>query len=203
MIAISPIRALAGPSDIAEVSTTDGTIALLNLEAQIERRQSAATLCHSQVENQVTLVELIALRGLILGRVADYERAVQMRSSWRVTLPPVERPSWRERGRGPTFIVLRMPWTTLKLRCGFHWMPRPQVPSAPRSSKRSDVMMRPLRFVKKLQTVGRTLRLLELWPGSGRSAAMPKQHNACTATAGAATAVSHRSRWRFSIFRSA
>jgi tetratricopeptide (TPR) repeat protein len=74
----SPIWGLAGPSRIAETSTTDGTIALLNLEAQIEARQSAAALCHSQVENQVTLVELIALRGLILGRVADYERAAQI-----------------------------------------------------------------------------------------------------------------------------
>jgi tetratricopeptide (TPR) repeat protein len=78
MNAISPIWALAGPSGIAETSTTDGTIALLNLEAQIEGRQSAARLGHSQVENQIVLIELIALRGLILGRVADYERAAHI-----------------------------------------------------------------------------------------------------------------------------
>jgi len=74
----SPTQALAGPSDTIEASTTDGTIALLNLEAQIEGRQLASTAGHSDVENQVALVELIALRGLILGRVADYERAADI-----------------------------------------------------------------------------------------------------------------------------
>ena len=70
-----PIRTRLGPSGDAEASTTDGMIALNNLEAQIEGQESQATLDHSIVERQTTLIELIALRGLILGHVADYERA--------------------------------------------------------------------------------------------------------------------------------
>ena len=74
MTSASRIRTPAD-SSAAEVSTTDGTIALLNLEAQIEGRQLEGALGHFPVENQVALVDLIALRGLILGRVADFERA--------------------------------------------------------------------------------------------------------------------------------
>ena len=74
MTSASRIRTPPG-SSASEVLTTDGTIALLNLEAQIEGRQLEDSLGHSSVENQVALVDLIFLRGLILGRVADFERA--------------------------------------------------------------------------------------------------------------------------------
>ncbi len=70
----SPILARAG-SSAAEVATTDGTIALLNLEAQIEARQLEVALGRSTLENQLALVDLVALRGRIVGRVADYEQA--------------------------------------------------------------------------------------------------------------------------------
>lgn len=68
------VTSLAGRFDIAEPPTTDGTIALLNLQAEIDG-QEAGAVDRRSVGAQVALVELISLRGLILGHVADYERA--------------------------------------------------------------------------------------------------------------------------------
>src|ERR1700722_7399190 len=68
------VTSLAGRFDIAEPPTTDGMIALLNLQAEIDG-QEAGAVDRRTVGAQVALVELISLRGLILGHVADYERA--------------------------------------------------------------------------------------------------------------------------------
>ena len=54
---------------------TDGTIALLNLDAQIEAVEAEVGLGRATVETRAGLAELITLRGLIVGRIADYERA--------------------------------------------------------------------------------------------------------------------------------
>jgi tetratricopeptide (TPR) repeat protein len=62
-------------NDVTERPVTDGTIALLNLRAQIEGVEPDIRLGHSTVESRVGLIELITLRGLILGHIADYERA--------------------------------------------------------------------------------------------------------------------------------
>lgn len=58
---------------IAERPLTHGTIALRNLGAQINALEPCAT-----VDVRVGLVELISLRGLMLGRIADYERAEEI-----------------------------------------------------------------------------------------------------------------------------
>src|SRR6266404_6537579 len=65
-------------NDVTEVPITDGTIALLNLRAQIEGLEPDIRLGHSPVESRVGLIELITLRGLILGHIADYQRADEM-----------------------------------------------------------------------------------------------------------------------------
>ena len=52
---------------------TDGTIALLNLQAQIDGLEG-----HSTCAEAATLIDLLILRGLILGRISDYERAAQL-----------------------------------------------------------------------------------------------------------------------------
>jgi tetratricopeptide (TPR) repeat protein len=58
---------------IAERPLTDGKIALRNLSAQIDAREPEGT-----VATRAGLVELIMLRGLIVGRIADYERAEEI-----------------------------------------------------------------------------------------------------------------------------
>jgi len=63
---------------MTEAMVTDGTIALRNLEAQIEGLQPKAALCRAPVEEQVRLIDLLALRGSILGTIADYEWAQEL-----------------------------------------------------------------------------------------------------------------------------
>ena len=64
--------------DVTELPATDGTIALLNLRAQIDGLEADVRLVHSTVESRVCLVELITLRGLILGHIADYDWAAEI-----------------------------------------------------------------------------------------------------------------------------
>ena len=59
-------------------ATTAGTIALGNLEARIDGHAWQATRGRLTVGDRADLVELIALRGHVLGRVADAERAAAL-----------------------------------------------------------------------------------------------------------------------------
>src|SRR6516225_8749202 len=52
---------------------TDGTIAVLNLEAQIDGLKN-----HGTIAETAALIDKLVLRGLILGRISDYERAAQL-----------------------------------------------------------------------------------------------------------------------------
>jgi tetratricopeptide (TPR) repeat protein len=52
---------------------TDGSIALLNLQAQIDGLEGCDTPAEA-----AALIDLLILRGLILGRISDYERAAQL-----------------------------------------------------------------------------------------------------------------------------
>ena len=58
--------------------TTAGIIAVGNLEARIAGQLSRATAGRLLVGERAELVELIALRGHVLGRIADAERAAAM-----------------------------------------------------------------------------------------------------------------------------
>src|SRR5258708_2231392 len=64
--------------DVSERPVTNGTIALLNLQAQIDGLEPDVRLGHATVEGRVGLIELITLRGLVLGHIADYQRAGEM-----------------------------------------------------------------------------------------------------------------------------
>ena len=63
---------------ITDRPLTDGTIALLNLGAQIDSLEPDVRLGRATVETRAGLVELITLRGLIVGRIADYVRAEEI-----------------------------------------------------------------------------------------------------------------------------
>ncbi len=65
-------------NDVTELPVTDGTIALLNLRAQIDGLERAVRIGHASIESRVGLIDLITLRGLILGHIADYQRADEM-----------------------------------------------------------------------------------------------------------------------------
>jgi tetratricopeptide (TPR) repeat protein len=57
---------------------TDGAIALLNLGAQIDALELERRFAYATVEASAGLVELIVLRGLVLGHIADYDRAEEI-----------------------------------------------------------------------------------------------------------------------------
>lgn len=56
---------------------TNGGLAMINLQAQIEAHERRADGLES-VRNQAEFIELIALQGHVLGRIADYELAEEM-----------------------------------------------------------------------------------------------------------------------------
>lgn len=68
----------AGLRDVSLLPVTDGSIALLNLRAQIDGLEPDVRHGHGTCESRVSLIELITLRGLILGHIADYERAEEI-----------------------------------------------------------------------------------------------------------------------------
>jgi tetratricopeptide (TPR) repeat protein len=70
----------ASPTDAAdgEPHTTSGDLALVNLQAQIDGQQRQANAGRLAVSGQVELIELVALRGHVLGRIADYEWAEEL-----------------------------------------------------------------------------------------------------------------------------
>src|SRR5262245_9393453 len=65
-------------SSAGRSQTTDGSIALRNLDAQIEGFQAEAVSGYSTAETQLCLIDLLVLRGQTLGRIADYRRAEQL-----------------------------------------------------------------------------------------------------------------------------
>ena len=58
-----------------ELPTTAGSLALTNLQAQIDGQQRQALAAGLDVGGQAALIELVTLRGQILGCIADYEWA--------------------------------------------------------------------------------------------------------------------------------
>lgn len=63
---------------IADRRFTHGTISLMNLGAQIEALEEEVWFGQASAETQVGLVELITLRGVIIGRIADYIKAQEV-----------------------------------------------------------------------------------------------------------------------------
>ena len=66
--------------DDREPITTSGIIAVVNLHAQIESLTAAAMHAAAQgsAEESLALVDLLTLRGHVLGRIADYEQAEEL-----------------------------------------------------------------------------------------------------------------------------
>jgi tetratricopeptide (TPR) repeat protein len=73
MIALSDISMPAVCPAPGPPALTDGAIAVLNLQAQIDGLEG-----HGTSAEAVALVDLLIFRGLILGRISDYERAAQL-----------------------------------------------------------------------------------------------------------------------------
>jgi tetratricopeptide (TPR) repeat protein len=64
------------PGDDREPCTTSGTIAVVNLHAQIDGLKARAS--RSEPAERLVLIGLLTLRGHVLGRIADYEQAAAL-----------------------------------------------------------------------------------------------------------------------------
>jgi hypothetical protein len=59
----------------AECSLTAGAVAMINLQAQIDGLEQLLAGGRAAIGVQAELIELVALRGHVLGRIGDYEWA--------------------------------------------------------------------------------------------------------------------------------
>ena len=70
--------AASGEAIDADVRTTEGVLALVNLGAQIDGQERQAAARELDVSGQAEFIELVALRGHVLGCIADYEWAEEL-----------------------------------------------------------------------------------------------------------------------------
>jgi len=70
--------AASGEAIDADVRTTEGVLALVNLGAQIDGQERQAAARELDVSGQAEFIELVALRGHVLGCIADYEWAERL-----------------------------------------------------------------------------------------------------------------------------
>jgi tetratricopeptide (TPR) repeat protein len=78
MTRLSECKASTTDAVDVEIPTTSGALALANLQAQIDGRHRHAAAGGVAVGSRALLIELIALRGHVLGCIADYEWAVEL-----------------------------------------------------------------------------------------------------------------------------
>jgi tetratricopeptide (TPR) repeat protein len=67
-----------------EIRTTAGTVALANLQTQIDGQEWQATAGRLSVSEWSDFIELVALRGRVLGRISDYEWAEELAEQLRL-----------------------------------------------------------------------------------------------------------------------
>jgi tetratricopeptide (TPR) repeat protein len=89
---------MIGQQNYADVATTNGSIALANLEAQVASLEAQMAAGRLAVAGQASLVELVLLRGHLLGCIADYERALALAGQL-LRQEPHEVISWLMRAR--------------------------------------------------------------------------------------------------------
>jgi tetratricopeptide (TPR) repeat protein len=69
---------MIGLGNDCELSTTSGVIALVNLQAQIDGLETQAAVGRLAMTQRANLIDLLILRGQVLGHIADYERAATL-----------------------------------------------------------------------------------------------------------------------------
>ena len=131
MIALSEISAPAVCPAPGPPALTDGAIAVLNLQAQIDGLEG-----HGTSAEAATLIDLLILRGVILGRISDYERAAQLADRLVHDAITAAGPTWRAHGPTRYSIVLARRSTTLITPIGFRLKVRPQSGSVQQSCRR-------------------------------------------------------------------
>ena len=163
--------------------TTAGVIAVGNLEARIDGQVSRATGGRLTVGERAELVELIALRGHVLGRIADAERAAALADELVGQVPSDARSFVaRARMRG-VFHRFASALTDLDTAAALGATASTSMRSAPRSIRRSDATTRRSRSVDWPLTVMLTSARWQLSQGSTASAGRWTRRSAGSAAA--------------------
>ena len=179
---------------------TDGTIALLNLDAQIDALEPEVRLGHATRRNSSG------------SRRADLAARADRRPHCRLREGRGDRGTARARRahgpksscshareRAPAFIDLTMLWPTSIAPSSSHSMPKRPMASGRQFSRPSAATMKPLPCERKPQSAGQALKMSRPWSGCMPSAAKSKQQNGGTRKAAAGIAAFRRFHWRFSI----
>jgi tetratricopeptide (TPR) repeat protein len=179
--------------EIGRLPLTDGSIALLNLQAQIDGIEGHDTFA-------AALIDLLILRGLILGRISDYERAAQL-ANRRVGVATTDAAAYLARARTRT-VFHRFAEALDDLDRADRLAPN----DAAAKRERAAILQAQGRFDEALSTysavidsVGQFERAAAL-PACGPSAAKSIGHSAFTSMACAVTGASLRFRWHCSSF---
>jgi tetratricopeptide (TPR) repeat protein len=174
---------------------TDGAIAALNLQAQIDGLDG-----HGTSAEAATLIDLLILRGLILGRISDYERAAQLADR---LVHNVVTDAAAHVARARTRAVFHRFSEALD---DLDHADRISPQGAAAKQERAAILQalgcydEALVVYEDAADRGGNLNKLAPWPACGPTAAKPTQRSAFTSTASARTAASLRFRWRRSTF---
>ena len=177
---------------------TDGTIALLNLDAQIDAFEPEVRHRCASVETRAGLAELISLRGLIVGRIADYEMAEEIAEQL-----------VRDAPTDPRSLLARA-----RTRASFHRFndaladvdqaEQLSLDAETANGERAAIFQALGRYdeslpcARKPQSARRALKISPPWSGCMPSAAKSRQQNGNTRRAAAGIAVFPRFHWLFS-----
>jgi hypothetical protein len=150
------------------------------------------------VETRAGLVELITLRGLIIGRIGDYVKAEEIAEQL-VRDAPTDARAFVARARTRASFH-RFDDALADVDCAVRLSLDSETANGERAqfSKPSAATMKPLPCVRKPPRAGRALKTSRPLSACTPSAAKPRQQNGGTRKAAAATAASRRFRWRFS-----
>lgn len=186
---------------IVERPLTDGTIALLNLSAQIDAVELEVRLGLATVETRAGLVELLLLRGMIVGRIADYERAEGIAEQLvRDASADAKALLARARTRA-CFHRFNDALSDSIAPKSFRSMPKRPTASGRQSSRPSAATMKPSPCARKQQAGRRALKMSRPWSDCTPSGAKSRRQNSGTRKAAADTAAFRRFRSRFSPSR--
>ena len=166
---------------IAERPLTDGTIALLNLDAQIDALEPEVRLGRASVETasgsrRADLAARADRRPHCRLREGRGDRGTARARRAHAT----QRPCSHARERAPAFIGLTMLWPTSIVPSGSRSMPKRPMASGRQFSRPSAATMKPLSCARKPQSAGRALKMSRPWSACMPSGAKSRQQNGST-----------------------
>lgn len=177
---------------------TAGVLATANLQAQIDGLQRAVMAGRAAAGDRAQLIELVALRGQVLGRISDYEWA-EKKAEQLAREVPAEGTAFVARAHARArFHRLPKRWPTWIGRSGLAPTSSPRTPNAPASSRQPAATSWPSRSTARPPSARPIPAPSGPWPRCTPTAGTSPPRSGCSTRAETATEGSRRSRWRCS-----